>query len=280
MAQDVPRHELSDGTEMPALGFGTYQLTGEEGTRSIVSAIEVGHRLLDSAVNYQNEDAVGEAVRRSPVPREELWVTSKLPGRDHAYARALEAVEGSLRASGLEYLDLYLIHWPNPVEDLYVQAWRALVEARERGLVRSIGVSNFLPEHLDRIVGDTGVTPSVNQVELHPYFPQQEQRAKDAELGIRTESWSPLSRAKTLLGEPVIENIARKHGRTPAQVVLRWHHQLGAVPIPKASGPQRQRENLTVFDFSLSDEEVGEITALGRPDGRNRGQDPAVYQEF
>ncbi|WP_017609380.1 aldo/keto reductase [Nocardiopsis xinjiangensis] len=280
MTQDVPRYELVDGTELPALGFGTYRLTGEEGTRSILSAVEAGYRLLDSAVNYQNEEAVGEAVRRAPVPREELWVTSKLPGRDHAHARALQAIEGSLRASGLEYLDLYLIHWPNPIEDLYVQAWRALVEARDRGLVRSIGVSNFLPEHLDRIVEDTGVVPSVNQVEMHPYFPQEEQRSKDTDLGIRTESWSPLGRANALLGEPVIEDIARAHGRTAAQIILRWHHQLGAVPIPKASGPERQHQNLSVFDFSLSDEEVGAITALGRADGRNKGQDPAVHQEF
>lgn len=280
MTQDVPQYELADGTLLPAIGFGTYRLTGEEGTRSVLSAIESGYRLLDSAVNYQNEEAVGEAVRRSPVPREELRVTSKLPGRDHAYARALEAVEGSLRATGLDQLDLYLIHWPNPIEDLYVQAWRALVEARERGLVRSIGVSNFLPEHLDRIIEDTGVAPSVNQVELHPYFPQAEQRAADAARGIRTESWSPLSRANSVLSEPVVETIARTHGRSAAQVILRWHVELGSVPIPKASGPERQSENLSVFDFELTDSEVEAISALGRPDGRNNGQDPSTHQEF
>lgn len=280
MSTDIPEYELNDGTTLPAIGFGTYPLTGKEGLESVVSALETGYRLLDSAVNYDNEAEVGEAVRRSSVPREQVWVTSKLPGRDHTYDKALATIEASVERSGLEYLDLYLIHWPNPVEDLYLQAWRALVEARRRGLVRSIGVSNFLPEHTERIADDTGVVPSINQVELHPYFPQVEQRSWDDEHGVRVESWSPLGRANSVLREPVIEQIASARGRSVAQVILRWHHQLGAIPLPKASGPKRQRENLEIFDFSLSEDEVAAITALGRPDGRGEGQDPAVYQEF
>lgn len=280
MATKIPEYELNDGTTLPAIGFGTYPLTGEEGVESFLGALETGYRLLDSAVNYGNEAEVGEAVRRSSVPREQVWVTSKLPGRDHTFDRALTAIEGSVERSGLEYLDLYLIHWPNPAEDLYVQAWRALVEAHRRGLVRSIGVSNFLPEHLERVSDDTGVMPSVNQVELHPYFPQVEQRSWEVEHGVRTQSWSPLGRASSVLREPVIEQIASAHGRSTAQVILRWHHQLGSIPLPKAAGPERQRENLEIFDFSLSEEEVASITALGRPDGRNKGQDPAVHQEF
>ena len=280
MATGIPRYELNDGTTLPAIGFGTYPLAGEEGVGSFVSALEMGYRLLDSAVNYGNEAEVGEAVRRSSVPRDQVWVTSKLPGRDHTFDKALAAIEGSVERSGLEYLDLYLIHWPNPTENLYVEAWRALVEARRRGLVRSIGVSNFLPEHMERVIDDTGVVPSVNQVELHPYFPQVEQRSWEAAHGVRTESWSPLGRASAVLREPVIEQIASAHGRSTAQVILRWHHQLGAIPLPKAAGPERQRENLAIFDFSLSEEEVAAITGLGRPDGRNKGQDPAVHQEF
>lgn len=280
MATDIPRYELNDGTTLPAIGFGTYPLSGEEGVKSLVSALEAGYRLLDSAVNYGNEAEVGEALRRSSVPRDQVWVTSKLPGRAHGFDKALATVEGSVERSGLEYLDLYLIHWPNPLEDQYVEAWRALVEARRRGLVRSIGVSNFLPEHMERVADATGVMPSVNQVELHPYFPQVEQRSWEVAHGVRTESWSPLGRAGAVLREPVIERIASAHGRSTAQVILRWHHQLGTIPLPKAAGAERQRENLAIFDFSLSEEEVAAITELGRPDGRNKGQDPAVYQEF
>lgn len=280
MTTVIPDSTLNDGTTLPAVGFGTYPLKGAGGVDTIVSAIEQGYRLLDSAVNYQNEGAVGEAVRRTPVPREELRVTSKLPGRNHAYDKAVDTVHESLYRAGLDHFDLYLIHWPNPAQELYVQAWQALVDLQRQGLVRSIGVSNFLPEHVERITTATGVAPSVNQVELHPYFPQQEQREWDDRNGVRTESWSPLGRASAVLRDPVIQRIAAEHGRSTAQIILRWHHQLGAVPLPKAAAPQRQRENMAIFDFALTDADMAAITGLGRPDGRIADQDPAVYEEF
>lgn len=280
MTTPIPERTLNDGTTLPMLGFGTYKLNGPDGVDAMVSAIELGYRLLDTAYNYENEGAVGEAVRRASVPREQLRITSKLPGRYQQYAKAVDAVHESLYRARLEYYDLYLIHWPNPQQGVYPEAWRALVDLRKQGLIRSIGVSNFLPEHIDRIAEETGVLPSVNQVELHPYFPQTEQRSFDREHEICTESWSPLGRANAMLREPLLERIAGEHGRSIAQVVLRWHYQLGAVAIPKASLPARQQENMSIFDFELSQDEMDGITGLGRPDGRNKGQDPAHYEEF
>jgi diketogulonate reductase-like aldo/keto reductase len=276
----TPELTLNDGTTLPATGLGTYKLSGAPGAEAMRAAIARGYRLLDSAFNYENEGAVGEAVRTCGVPREELRVVSKLPGRHQAYAEAITTIEESVYRAGLDYYDLYLIHWPNPRQERYAEAWRALVDARERGLVRSIGVCNFLPEHLERVIAETGIAPSVNQVELHPYFPQERQRAFDASLGIVTQSWSPLGRGTALLSEPVIGAIARSRGRSVPQVVLRWHVQLGAMPLPKSADPERQRENLEIFDFELTGGEMAAITGLSRPDGRIRGQDPAVYEEF
>lgn len=278
----TPRVPMVFGSEitLPALGFGTGGLRGRDGVQALTRALEVGYRLVDSAVNYENEGAVGQAVRQSSVPREEIIVTSKLPGRHHAYDDALAMVEESLARTGLDYLDLYLIHWPNPSRDRYVEAWQALITARDRGLVRAIGVSNFLPEHLDRLVDETGVTPAVNQIELHPFFPQAEQRAADSDRGIVTEAWCPIGRAGELLDHLLLRSIGERHGVTPAQVVLRWHVQLGVVPIPKSASPERQYENLDVFDFSLTEEEMGQISALGRADGRLRGLDPATHEEL
>lgn len=276
----TPSHTLNDGHRLPVIGFGTYPLCGPGGVEAIVSALRQGYRLIDSAVNYENEGTVGEAVRRSGVPRSEITITSKLPGRHHGYAAATTCVHESLYRMQLDHIDLYLIHWPNPGVGRYAEAWQALVDLQRDGLLRSIGVSNFLPEHLSRIIADTGVTPAVNQVELHPYFPQVRQREVDAELGIRTESWSPLGRAGELLRDPVVVEIADSHGRTSAQVVLRWHLQLGAVPLPKAASPARQLENLSVLDFELDAGQVAAITALGRPDGRLTGADPALHEEF
>ena len=276
----TPTYELNDGRTIPALGFGTYPLRGSEGVEAVVSAIEVGYRLIDTAVNYDNEASVGEAVERSGLPREELFVTSKLPGRHHGYDEAIASTEGSLDRLGLDYLDLHLIHWPNPSVGLYVEAWRALVELRERGLVRSIGVSNFTRAHLDRIIQETGVVPAVNQVEMHPAFPQAELRAQHEELGIRTEAWSPLGKREAPYAEPVVVAAADRLGVTPAQVILRWHVELGSVPIPKSANATRQAENLGVFDFSLTPDEVAAITDLGRPDGRLFGGDPDVHEEM
>ena len=276
----TPTYELNDGRSIPAIGFGTYPLQGSAAVEAVVSAIEVGYRLLDTAVNYDNEASVGEAVRRSGLPREELFVTSKLPGRHHGYDDAITSTEASLDRLGLDYLDLHLIHWPNPSVDQYVEAWRALVTLRERGLVRSIGVSNFTRAHLDRIIDDTGVVPAVNQLELHPRFPQLEMRAAHADLGILTEAWSPLGKRDAPYDEPVVVAAAERLGVTPAQVVLRWHVELGSLPIPKSATASRQAENLDVFGFSLTPEEVGGITALGRPDGRLFGGDPDVHEEM
>jgi diketogulonate reductase-like aldo/keto reductase len=276
----VPSVALNDGTTLPAIGLGTYRLNGRAGVDSMVSAIKAGYRLLDSAFNYENEGALGEAIRRAGVPRDQLRVTSKLPGRHHRFDEAIYTIEESLFRAQLDYYDLYLIHWPNPSQGLYVEAWRALIAAKERGLVRSIGVCNFLPEHLEKIIGETGVTPSVNQVELHPYFPQPEQRRWDKEHGIVTESWSPLGRANALLKDAVIRKIAERLGKSIPQIILRWHVQLGAIPLPKAASEARQAENLSIFDFELGSDEMDAITSLARPDGRTFDQDPARYEEF
>lgn len=265
---------------LPAIGFGTGGLSGAAGVDAVSRALDVGYRLLDSAVNYENEGAVGRAVRQSSVPREEIIVTSKLPGRRHAYDAAIATVEESLYRTGLDHLDLYLIHWPNPRVDRYVEAWQALITARDRGLVRAIGVSNFLPEHLDRLIDETGVTPAVNQVELHPFFPQTEQRAANADRGIITQAWCPIYRGGELLDHLLLRAIGDRHGVTAAQVVLRWHLQLGVVPIPKAAGDERQYENLDVFGFTLTEDEMQQISALGRADGRLRGLDPATHEEL
>lgn len=275
-----PTYLLNDGRTIPAIGLGTYPLLGSEAVAAVISALELGYRLVDTAVNYGNEEAVGEAVRSSGIAREEVFVTSKLPGRHHAYDDAIASTHASLERLGLDYLDLHLIHWPNPRVGRYVEAWRALVDLREQGLVRSIGVSNFTRGHLERVIADTGVTPAVNQVELHPYFPQTELRAAHDELGVRTSGWSPLGKRQAPYGEPAVRAAAERLGVTPAQVILRWHHQLGSLPIPKSAHPARQAENLDVFGFRLTDQEVAAITALGRPDGRLFGGDPEVHEEM
>jgi diketogulonate reductase-like aldo/keto reductase len=279
MASDIPTRELNDGTSLPAIGFGTYPLRGEDAVRGVLSALAAGYRLIDTAVNYGNEAEVGEAVRQSGVPRDEIVVTSKLPGRHHAYDDAIASVRGSLERMGLDRIDLHLIHWPNPSVGRYPEAWRALVDLREQGLVRSIGVSNFAEAHLARVIDETGVTPAVNQIELHPYFPQAEMRAVDERLGVQTCSWSPLGKRQAPFAEPPVAAAAERLGVSPGQVILRWQVQLGSVPIPKSANPERQRQNLDVFGFELTEEEMAAITALGRPDGRLFGGDPDVHEE-
>jgi diketogulonate reductase-like aldo/keto reductase len=277
---EIPTYTLNDGTTLPAIGFGTYPLKGEDGTAAIVSALEAGYRLLDTAVNYENETEVGEALRRSGLPRDQVQVASKIPGRHHGYDDAIASVHGSLERLGLDYLDLQLIHWPNPRHGKYVDAWRALVDLREKGLVRAIGVSNFTEEHLARIIEATGVTPAVNQIELHPRFPQQDMLAVHERLGIRTEAWSPMGKRRAPLGEDAVTAAAQAHGVTPGQVILRWHVQRGSLPIPKSADPERQRQNLDVFGFELSADQVSAITALGEPDGRLFGGDPDTHEEM
>lgn len=275
----VPQHTLNDGTTIPAIGFGTYPMRGRRGVAQLADAIEAGYRLVDSAFHYDNEGTVGAAVRASGVPREEIVVTSKLVGRYHAHDDAVTAVEESVLRTGLDYIDLYLIHWPLPRVGLYVEAWQALVECRERGLLRSVGVSNFLPEHLDRIERETGVVPSVNQVELHPWLPQVEQQAYHEAHGIRTEAWAPVGEDSAIRDEPVIKAVAAAHGVTPTQVILRWEIERGVIPLPKSWSPEHRRENLDVFGFALTADEVASITALGRGQ-RLFGADPATHEEF
>ncbi len=275
-----PAHVLNDGTALPAIGFGTYPLRGEEGIASLVSALEAGYRLLDTAVNYGNEPEVGEAVRRCGVPREQIRVTTKIPGRHHAYDLARQSLRASRGRLGVDYLDLALIHWPNPRHGRYGHAWKALVDAQRAGEVRSVGVSNFTAAHLHRIIDETGVVPAVNQIEMHPYFPQDPMRAVHAELGIRTQAWSPLGKASAPFEQAPVAAAAAAHGVTPAQAILRWHVQLGSVPLPKSATPSRQRANLDVFGFQLTEDQVAAISALARPDGRLFGGDPDTHEEM
>ncbi len=276
----VPTYALNDGTPLPAVGFGTYPLRGDDGVAAIRSALEAGYRLLDTAVNYENEAEVGRALRESGVPREEVRVTSKLPGRHHGYDDAVASTRASLERLGLDHLDLHLIHWPNPRRDRYVEAWEALVDLREQGLVRTIGVSNFTRAHLERVIEATGVTPAVNQIELHPLFPQEQMRQAHDELGVRTEAWSPLGKRRGQYDAGPVRDAAQAHGVTPGQVILRWHYELGSVPIPKSANRERQVQNLDIFGFELTAEEVAAITALGRPDGRLFGGDPDTHEEM
>lgn len=277
---EIPTYVLNDGNALPAIGFGTYPLRGEDGTAAIVNALESGYRLIDTAVNYENEAEVGEAIRRSGVPRDEVLVASKIPGRHHAYDDAIASVHGSLERLGLDRIDLHLIHWPNPRRGLYVEAWRALVQLQKDGLVRSIGVSNFTEEHLAHIIDDTGVAPAVNQIELHPRFPQARMRDVHERLGVRTEAWSPMGKRRAPLAESAVTAAAEAHGVSPGQVILRWHVQLGSLPIPKSADPRRQAENLDVFGFELTQQEMAAIAALAEDDGRLFGGDPETHEEM
>jgi diketogulonate reductase-like aldo/keto reductase len=276
----IPTLDLNDGTSLPAIGFGTWPMKGAECVEAVLSALDTGYRLIDTAVNYGNEEEVGRAIRESGVPRDEIVVATKIPGRHHAYDDAAASIRGSLERMGLDRIDLHLIHWPNPSVDKYVEAWRALVDAQQEGLVRTAGVSNFTEQHLERVIAETGVTPAVNQIELHPYFPQPAMRASHERLGIRTESWSPLGKRQAPFTEPPVAEAAERHGVTPGQVILRWQVQLGAVPIPKSATPERQRTNIDVFGFELGDDEMDAITGLGRPAGRLFGGDPDTHEEM
>ncbi|AWB92643.1 aldo/keto reductase [Aeromicrobium chenweiae] len=271
----APLVELNDGRQMPVLGFGTYSI---DDPAIFTEALAAGYRLLDTATRYENETAVGQGIADSPVSRDELFVTTKLPGSGHGTDGPRRELEASLERLGLDHVDLYLIHWPNPSADLFVETWKAFLELREAGLTRSIGVSNFLPEHLDRIVAETGVAPAVNQVELHPYLPQTEQRAADERLGTITQSWTPLGRKSDLLEQPVLASIGRKHDLSPAQVVLRWHTQIGAAPIPKSATPERFRSNLDIFDVELDADDIEQIAGL--ENGQRIGGDPRTHEEY
>src|SRR5690625_19716 len=276
----IPTTYLNDGTEIPVIGLGTATLKGFKGVNAIKSAINNGYRLIDTAYNYENEGAVGKAIKESSVSRKDLFVTSKLPGRAHQRERAIETIQESLYRADLDYYDLYLIHWPNPRQETFVEAWQALLDAKKYGLVRSVGVCNFMPEHLTQLQLETGVLPSINQVELHPYFNQAELRKWHAENGVMTQSWSPLATANELLNEKVIKELAEKHEKTPAQIILRWHYQLNAISIPRSSNPERQLKNLAIFDFELDSDDVELVNGLSSEDGRLNDLDPLKNEEF
>jgi diketogulonate reductase-like aldo/keto reductase len=277
MSTSVPTRTLDDGRKLPAVGFGTYPHGGDDSVLTTVHALEAGYRLLDTALRYENEAPVGRAVAKSGIPREEIVLTTKLAGRHHGYDETIAGFHESLANLDQPYVDLYLIHWPLPGVDKYVDSWKAMIALREEGKIRSIGVSNFTERHLRRLVDETGVVPAVNQVEMHPYFPQAALRAVHDELGIVTEAWSPMGRGE-LLSNPVVTGIAEAHGVTHAQAILRWHVQLGSVPIPMSANAERQRVNIDLFGFELDDAEVEALSALER--GRLWDQDPETYEEF
>lgn len=270
----VPPIILNNGVEMPQLGFGVWQVPDDEADQAVTTALEAGYRSIDTAAAYGNEEGTGRALRASGIAREDLFVTTKLWNADHGYDSTLRAFDTSLAKLGLEYVDLYLIHWPMPDRGTYVDTYKAFEKLLADGRAKSIGVSNFLPEHLDRLIEATSVIPAVNQIELHPHLQQLASREYHAEQGIATEAWSPLGQGKGLLEVPAIVAIAQKHGRTPAQIVLRWHIQLGNVVIPKSVTPSRIKENIEVFDFSLDTEDIAAISALN--EDRRIGPDPAT----
>lgn len=274
----VPLRTLNDGLVLPPIGLGTYRLQGDEGVAAMVSGIHSGYRLLDTAASYENERDVARAIIDSGVPRDELIITTKLPGSGHGFDECMNAFEASRQKLGVDVIDLFLIHWPNPSVNRYLDAWQAMMELKDDGLIRSIGVCNFTDAHLTRLIETTGIVPSVNQIELHPYFPQADMRAFHEAHGIVTESWSPLGRGGELLAEPVITEIAATHGLSAAQIVVRWHTQLGLVPIPKSATPSRQQENLDVFGFTLSEKELVAISGLER--GRLWDGDPNTHEEL
>jgi 2,5-diketo-D-gluconate reductase A len=273
-SNQVPDVALRDAVEIPQLGFGVFQVPPPETADVVIQALSAGYRHLDTAAAYRNEAAVGEALRTSGLDRGEVFVTTKCWNDDHGFDEAKAACAASLRRLEFEYVDLYLIHWPVPSTARYVDTWKAFIELREQGLTRSIGVSNFQPAHLRRLIEQTGETPAINQIELHPYFQQAELRRQHRELGVVTEAWSPLAQG-AVLSDPAIVEIAGAHAKTPGQVVIRWHLQLGNVVIPKSVTPERIRENFDVFDFELSESEMQAIEDLDA--GKRIGPDPDVF---
>jgi 2,5-diketo-D-gluconate reductase A len=271
----VPSLVMNNGLEIPRLGFGVFLVPPEETSNAVAEALNTGYRLIDTAQGYRNEEGVGSAIAESDVSRDELFITTKLTNSKHGYDSALTAFDDSMKKLGLDVLDLFLIHWPLPMFDQYVETWRAFERLLADGRVRSIGVSNFEIAHLQRLLAETDVTPAVNQVELHPEFPQEELRAFHEEHGILTESWGPLGQGKGLLENPSIVEVARRKDRTPAQVVLRWHVQLGCVVIPKSVHSDRIRENIQVFDFELDDADMADISKVRT--GQRLGADPNEF---
>lgn len=275
MSSKVPPIILNNGVEMPQLGFGVWQVPDDEAERAVATALEAGYRSIDTAAIYGNEEGTGKAIAASGVPRDEVFLTTKLWNSDQGYDATLRAFDTSLAKLGTDYVDLYLIHWPTPARELYVDTYKAFEKLYADGRVKAIGVSNFHPAQLRKLIAETSVIPAVNQIELHPHLQQHELRELHAEQGIATEAWSPLGQGKGLLEVPAIVAIAQKHNRTPAQVVLRWHLQVGNVVIPKSVTPSRIKENIEVFDFALDTEDLAAISALN--EDRRIGPNPDEF---
>ncbi|MFF3565867.1 aldo/keto reductase [Streptomyces sp. NPDC002574] len=271
----VPDITLNNGVTMPQLGFGVWQVPDDEAADAVGTALEAGYRSIDTAALYRNEQGTGRAIAASGIAREDLFVTTKLWNTDQGHENALRAFDASLAKLGLDYVDLYLIHWPTPARGLYLETWRALEKIHADGRARAIGVSNFPVAQLQHLLDEGGVVPAVNQIELHPNLPQAELRAFGAAHGIATEAWSPLGQGRGLLDEPALAAVAAKHGRSPAQIVLRWHLQLGNVVIPKSVTPARIKENFDVFGFTLDAEDLAAIDALDN--GGRLGPDPSAF---
>lgn len=265
---------LNDGSAIPQIGLGVWQVDPAVTANVVRWGIEAGYRLIDTAEGYQNEEGVGQAIRSAGVPRSELFITSKLRNGAHQRDAALRAFDGTMSKLGIEQIDLFLIHWPVPSQDRYVEAWKTLIELRQSGRIKSIGVSNFNQDHLERIIGETGVTPTVNQIELHPRFQQRDKREFHDRHNIRLESWSPLGSGR-LLSDPTLESIARKHGKSVAQTIVRWHLQEGLIVIPKSIHQDRIAANFDVFDFELEAKDLELIRGVDSPDGRT-GPNPAT----
>ncbi|CAN7653916.1 aldo/keto reductase [Devosia sp. LjRoot16] len=274
-----PAIELSEFTSIPQLGLGVWQIENDKVVPTVTAALEAGYRLIDTAQGYDNEQGVGEAIKSSTVERSEIFVTSKLRTKAMGHEGALAGVRESLAALQLDYLDLMLIHWPTPAHDKYVETWKGLIEAKEQGLVKAIGVSNFTIEQLERIIGETGIVPAVDQVETHPHFQQKGLLPHLAARGIRHEAYSPLGSGE-VLDDPIIGEIAASLGKSPAQVIIRWHLQRGSIVIPKSETPERIRENFDVFGFTLSDGEMGRIAGLDDPTNGRTGSDPETFNDL
>lgn len=271
----APNITLNNGVSMPQLGYGVWQVPDDEAFTAVGRALEAGYRSVDTAVIYGNEEGTGRALAASGVARDELFVTTKLWNGDHGHDSALRAFDASLQRLGLEYVDLYLIHWPLPARDMYVETYKALEKIYADGRAKAIGVSNFQASHLRRLLDEATVVPAVNQIEVHPDFQQSELRAFHAEHGIATEAWSPLGQGKGLLEGPVLAGVAAKHGKSPAQVALRWHLQLGNVVIPKSVTPSRIKENFEVFDFTLDSDDLAALAGLEK--GNRLGPHPEEF---
>ena len=272
---DVPGITLNNGTTIPQLGFGVFQIDPQDTAATLQTAFDAGYRHIDTAQMYGNEAEVGEAIANSGLSRDELWVTTKCNNQFHGYDDARSALDESLTKLGLDFVDMYLIHWPLPGKDLYVETWKGFEQALADGKTRTIGVSNFQDHHLDRLAQETDTTPAVNQIELHPHMQQMAMRSYDERHGIATEAWSPIGQGKGLLDAPELEGVAKKHDKSAAQIVLRWHIQLGNIIFPKSVTPERIRENIAIFDFELSDDEMSSIGGMEKAE--RIGPDPDQF---